>query len=327
MKLSCSFPILNLKNILNLEMFSRPTLTFWKNLFSHFRTGAQRPYMYRPKKQGKSFESCSAQLQRMGVDVLIGYVDHINMESLSAVRDGFANLGLAVHDFEVDLIRYQKYIHEAKYQERYPEYYKTNLSEKSLEHFLAFQILDIKPGEVFVDVASENSPVPEIFSRLGRCVSYRQDIMYPPGVHGDQIGGDACQMPIPAGFSDKLALTCSLEHFEGESDTKLFYEFYRILKPGGKFCVVPFYVYIHPANQVDPTVSVPHHVPLDCNAKIYCTRGWGNRFARFYSPESFFQRIFKPTQNLFDYRIFQIINPDALPPNTYARFVLLGTKK
>jgi hypothetical protein len=307
-------------------MFSRQILNCLRHLLSPFRSEAQRPYIYRPEKQGKSFESCSAQLQRIGMDVHIGYVDHINIESLSAVRDGFAKLGLGVRDFEVDLIRYQEYVREAKYQERYPEYYKTNLFEKTLEHFLAFQFLDIKPGEVFVDVASENSPVPEIFSRLGRCVSYRQDIMYLPGVHGDQIGGDACHMPISPGFSDKLALTCSLEHFEGESDTNLFHEFSRILKPGGKFCVVPFYVYIHPANQVDPTVSVPHQVPLDDQAQIYCTQGWGNRFARFYSPESFLKRIFKPTQNLFDYQIFQIMNSHALPQNAYARFILLGTK-
>jgi SAM-dependent methyltransferase len=298
-----------------------------RNFFPHFRCAKQTPYVYRPGKQGESFESCSAQLQKMGMDVHVGYVDHINLESLAAVREHFANLGLGVHDFKVDLVRYQEYMGAAKYQERYPEYYKTNLSEKTLEHFLAFQFLDIKPAEVFIDVASENSPVPEIFSRLGRCECYRQDIMYPPGVHGDQIGGDACQMPIRDGFSDKLALTCSLEHFEGDADKKLFLEFHRILKPGGKFCVVPFYVYHLPANQVDPTVSVPHHVPLDDRAEIYCTRGWGNRFARFYSPRSFFQRIFKPTHNLFDYQIFQIMNSEVLPPNTYARFVLVGTKK
>jgi len=151
--------------------------------------------------------------------------------------------------------------------------------------------------------------------------------MYPPGIHGDKIGGDACQMPVPDQFTDKVALTCSLEHFEGEGDRRLFFELSRILKTGRRVCVVPFYVYTSPANQIDPAVSMPSGVSLDRKAMIYWAKGWGNRFARFYSPVSFIERIFNPTKDFLSFEVFRIMNAYEVHRDIYARFALVATRK
>src|SRR5690606_27137344 len=117
--------------------------------------------------------------------------------------------------------------------------YLGNRPEKTLEHYIALTLLDVNADDVFVDIASEHSPVPEIYERLTGAKSYSQDIMYPDGIEGNRIGGDACAMPVADGFASKAALTCSLEHFEGDADTRLFHEMHRVLRPGGKICITP----------------------------------------------------------------------------------------
>jgi hypothetical protein len=92
-------------------------------------------------------------------------------------------------------------------------------------------------------------------------------------------------------------------------------------------CIVPFYAYTSPANQIDPNVSIPNHVPLDKNVTIYCARGWGNRFSRFYSPLSFVERISNLTKGFLSYEVFRIMNADEVHHKIYARFALVATRK
>ena len=82
----------------------------------------------------------------------------------------------------------------AGYATRYPNYYVGNEAEKSFKHFVSFQLLALKPGDILIDVASEGSPVPEIAQRLYGANAYAQDIMYPEGLLEKRIGGDACNI-------------------------------------------------------------------------------------------------------------------------------------
>lgn len=283
-------------------------------------------YVYQPEKRDEDFEKC-VQLLQKEYDVFIGHVNHTAPQVITAIHDDFKKYDIPVNEWYVNAEEYNEYFEKAAYEDLYPNYYKDYLPEKSFEHFIAFRLLDIRSGEIFLDIASENSPIPEIFSRLTGCKSYRQDIMYLPGINGDQIGGDACQMSVPDQFAHKVALTCSLEHFEGERDQRLFIELSRVLKPGGKVCVVPFYTYTSAANQIDPAVSIPNSIPLDKNATIYCAKKWGNRFGRFYSPASFVERIFNPAKDFLSFEVFRIMNADEVHHDIYARFALVVTKK
>ena len=283
-------------------------------------------YVYQPEKREEDFEKCVQLLQKK-YDVVSGWVNYKSPQVVEAVHKDFEKQGIPVNEWYVNVEEYNEYFEKAAYKHFYPNYYTDYLSEKSFEHFVAFRLLDIHPNEVFIDIASENSPIPEIFSRLTGCKSYRQDIMYPPGINGDQIGGDACQMSVPNQFAHKVALTCSLEHFERERDQKLFIELGRVLKSGGKVCVVPLYTYTSAANQIDPAVSIPNSVPLDKDATIFCAKGWGNRFSRFYSPASFVERIFNPTKDFLSFEVFRIMNADEVHHDIYARFALVATKR
>jgi SAM-dependent methyltransferase len=285
------------------------------------------PYIYQPATGSLSHAEAVQWFREQGFDLVEGGIDNTSPAQVERILATAEQCGWSWTPLDVNSADYADYYQQAEYDGRYPGYYIGNRHEKTLEHFLCIQLLQIQPQDVFVDLASEHSPLPEIVGRLMGCASYSQDIMYPEGIHGRQIGGDACAMPVPAGFATKAALTCSIEHFEGDADHRLFVELARVLAPGGKVCVVPFYLYHEPAVQTDPTYSAVHAVPFDPGARLFAAEGWGNRHGRFYSPRSFMERIAEPVAEAFTFDYFWIRNASELHPGNYVRFALVATRR
>jgi SAM-dependent methyltransferase len=161
------------------------------------------------------------------------------------IIDKLKKNGLRVIDFEIHIDEFRQYLEKAQYN-KFPRYYgggkESNFIEKSLEHFLAANALQISKNGVYIDIASSNSPIAEIYHRLYGCETYRQDLKFARGINENTIGGDACNMPMKNGFATKMALHCSFEHFEQDSDIRFIKEASRVLQKGGKLCIVPLYL-------------------------------------------------------------------------------------
>lgn len=246
-------------------------------------------------------------------------------ESLSSIQQGLRSLQYTIRDYTIDAGDYRAYFAQADYEHRYPQYYPAHLAEKSLEHYLAARLLKLGPEDVYIDIASEGSPVPEIYERLFGCETYRQDLAYPAGLNGRVIGGDAAQMPVSDGFASKLALHCSFEHFEGEADVRFIREVNRVLKPGGAVCIVPLYLFDQYVIQTDPSVSVPAQVPFEPEAVVYCRPGWNNRHGRFYDPAHLHRRVGQELNGM-TLTIYRILNARQVDPSCYVEFAALITK-
>ncbi len=283
-------------------------------------------YIYQPDTRIGFAEGVRA-LKDRGHAIVTGPIDITRPEVTERIRLQGQAVGMRFADLNVDPGAFRRYFEQAGYLDSYADYYAGNQHEKGLEHFIALTLLEITPQDVFIDIASEHSPVPEIFARITGARAYSQDIMYEAGVVGNRIGGDACAMPVPDGFATKATLTCSLEHFELDGDRRLFVELARVLRPGGAVCVVPFYVSDVHAVQTDPSVSVPADVPFDDGAPVYCVNGWGNRHGRFYSPESFKTRVVDAVASSFDFSFYFLSSAADLHPSIYARFALLATRR
>ncbi|HEY3297106.1 MAG TPA: class I SAM-dependent methyltransferase [Armatimonadota bacterium] len=296
-------------------------------LFKGKLTPGSRGYEYQPNVDAVRFEDGVSALKSKGYEVVVGPVPNTDSDAIAATLAKAHDAGLDVEDYRVDVDAYRSYVQEAGYLNRYTDYYPTNIHEKSLEHFIALSLLDVQPGDVFIDLASENSPLPEIVRRLKNATTFSQDIMYADGIHGDQIGGDACAMPVEDGFASKAALTCSLEHFEGDADICLFRELKRVLKPGGMVAVIPFYLFERAAVQTDPTISVPAGVKFDQDAAVYCAPGWGNRHGRFYSPKSFSERILREVGDSFTFNFYHITSAKDVHESVYAVFAFTATRR
>ena len=238
-------------------------------------------YVYNPGRVPVSFREARDEFVARFPRVVSGGIDNVSPARVERVLALAHEAGIAFEPFSIDIDAYRRYVEVAGYASRYPDYYRGNQPEKSLEHWIVLQLLNIGPTEVFIDVASENSPVPEIYWRVKGACSFSQDISYPDGMAGNQIGGDACAMPVPDGFAHKAALTCSLEHFESDGDVRLFAELARVLRPGGSVCVVPFYAYEEDATQTDPLVSLAAEVPFDAGTfGSQSTRAMGGQLRR-----------------------------------------------
>ena len=285
-------------------------------------------YTYQPALEDLDHEAASIQLRERILNRIEPEWANNNAPGvIAAVMDRLRGYGIPLIDLEVGRREHQQHLKRARYRELYPAYYADNLNEKSFEHLVSMRLLAPSKADIFVDVASEGSPLPEIMQRLHHCTAYAQDIMYPAGVNGSRIGGDACAMPVPDGFASTVALTCSLEHFEGDGDIRLFQELARILRRGGKVVVVPLYLMDHPAVQTDPVYSVSANIEFDPEATVYCAQGWGNRHGRYYSPETLLRRIFKPVGEAFSFSVYHLCDAAQIDASIYARFALLGERR
>lgn len=247
----------------------------------------------------------------------------------NAIKKDLINNNFTVVDFEIDVADYRKYIDASGYK-KFRNYFKGGkadyFAEKSLEHYLAAKLLNLSEKDIYIDVANANSPAPEIYHHLYGCNIYRQDLSFPEGINGNVIGGDASKMPVEDGFATKMALHCSFEHFEQDSDIRFIKEAARVLIKGGKLCIVPLYLFNKYAIQTDPAVLPKGGISFEPDAVLYCAKGWGSRHGRFYDIPHLVNRI---KNNLSDLQliIYFVKNEKEIDPTCYVKFIALFEKE
>jgi hypothetical protein len=233
--------------------------------------------------------------------------------------------GFSLSTFRVDVEDYKEYLKQADYPQYIPyyNYILSNFAEKTLEHYLAMKLLSLNKYDTYIDIANAESPTPEIYHEITGCNAYRQDLIFTTNIEGKRIGGDAARMPVGDAFADKMALHCSFEHFEEDSDSRFIWEASRVLKPGGKLCILPLYLFIEYAIQTDPKAHPG--LTIEKAAVLYHAVGWGERHGRFYDVSHLVSRI---TNNLNGMRmmIYVIENEKEIDPSCYVKFAALIEK-
>ncbi len=247
--------------------------------------------------------------------------DELNLNE-AAILTALEASPIPVAELTLDPKKVLHWVARADYATHHPSYYSENLAEKSLEHFLASMLLELQPGDVYVDIASQNGVAPEIYNRLHGVIPYMQDLTFEPGIHGNRIGGDAGNLPLPGQFADVLGLHCSFEHFEGDRDIRFIREAGRVLKPGGRCVIVPLYLCDHYACLTNPLLSVPGRVTFDDEMKLYASRTWQNRHARFYDVRRLVERIWEHREPL-EMTVFVIKNYQDVDSSCYLRYAAL----
>ena len=256
---------------------------------------------------------------------------HISLEHLSdpqldeQLAADIQKIGVAVQSHHIDIEAYHNYLGKVAYPDSYygggkdPE---SNFVEKTLEHYVSTEFIDFGPKTVFVDIAACTSPFYQIVQQLYACTeTYQQDLIFPKGLHGDKIGGWAHELHLPDESVDAVTLHCSLEHFEGNSDTLFFQELARVLKPGGKAVILPFYLAREYTIHVDPAYNLlkRHRPVLDPKANLrYCN--WSQFFSRHYDPSALRERILQAAPRL-RLTLYKVENFREVDPGCYLRFV------
>jgi hypothetical protein len=239
--------------------------------------------------------------------------------------------GVNVKEYAINVNDYKSYMEKARYQ-NYSSYRiaggggAKNFVEKTLEHYVASELLGFGSDDVYIDVGSADSPAPEIYRELYGCKSFRQDIMFQKGVRGGNIGGDACSMPLKDGFASKIGLHCSFEHFEGNSDVKFIKEASRILQPGGKMVILPLYLFTTYAVQTNPAYMPRGGIPFERDATLYCIRNKASRHQRFYDVPHFMKRVIG-FSSAFETTVYAVANKKQVDPSCYLSYAVVFEKK
>jgi SAM-dependent methyltransferase len=231
--------------------------------------------------------------------------------------------------WQLDVDAFHTHLRSVKYPMAYaggPLSEGGNRENKLLEYFISLQLLDLQRDDVVIDVASERSIFGEVVRTTCGATMFRQDLIFPEGIHGDRIGGSAASMPLRDGFADKLVLHNSFEHFEGTADTDFVVESWRVLKPGGIALIVPLFVSNRYCIITDPLTN-RRGVEWDPGATIVELPGWHNRFGRFYDAAALQKRILAAAISVgYTVEILHFVNVQEVDPLATMHFALLMRK-
>ena len=202
----------------------------------------------------------------------------------------FENLGLQVEKTEINVQDFESWM---KSNPAIVDFYCRSGDvqiEKTLEHYLSWKYLNISVSDLVIDVAAAGSPFAGML-RQKKIRAYRQDLVYPAGVNGYEIGGDAGNMLVPDQFADVLTLHCAFECFQGNADVKFAQNVSRILAEGGRVGIVPLYIDTIPFVKTSPWCD-RRKIQVETNANwLWRDDQYKSPFSRHYSPESFVERI------------------------------------
>jgi hypothetical protein len=246
-----------------------------------------------------------------------------------AIIEGLERLPVEFRSHRVDPTRFEAHLRSFAYPSAYaagPIEERGNRENKLLEYFLSLELLDIQPGDVVIDVASEYSIFPTVVRQLCGATVYRQDLIYPDGIHGDKIGGNAAAMAVSDEFADCLVLNNSFEHFEGNADSGFVTESWRVLRPGGRVFIVPVFVSEQHSILTDPLTD-RRGIEWDPGAQVVELPGWHNRFGRFYSASALEQRVLAPARRMgYELELLHFANVKDVHPLATTYFALLMRK-
>lgn len=254
-----------------------------------------------------------------------------NYPYYNSLRNRLNELKVRVEDIALDIQDFKKWL------QAYPEIcamYANSADaqiEKCLEHYLSFTLLGLSSTDTFVDIAAAGSPFSDLLRRRLGLRAYRLDLSYPKGIHGYNIGADAGDTGLPEGFATAMALHCAYECFMGDADMRFIREASRILKPGGRYVILPLYLDKTYFVSTSPYCN-QKEVTIDSGAtKLWRDDSYKIPFSRHYSPESFAERIYSLVPSNMSGTVYFLRNlPDVsksfVGQRIYCYFAFLCTK-
>lgn len=207
-----------------------------------------------------------------------------------------AECEVTVDRLDLDRDEYEHWIerHIPDWSQRHGDkYYK-----KPLELFITYKLLAPRPTDVFMDAAGGENTYLHCIDVARR---YMQNIVVSDELRAafdadmQFLEGDARHIPVPDASIDKISMHHSFEHFQGTSDVDFIKEVQRILKVGGRCCIVPIFLGDH---HVEVSHLPKPECPFDPEAEYIVdprarlTGGGGSGdFARIYDLSAFHRRV------------------------------------
>jgi ubiquinone/menaquinone biosynthesis C-methylase UbiE len=215
------------------------------------------------------------------------------------------------------------------FQKKYEQEYGMLFTEKALEHYLSSKLLHPDKNDVFVDVAAASSPFYDLVEKKYRCRCFAIDLNAPKTGDSRFIQCNATNMPFENASISKMALHCAFEMFENDDDINFIKEANRVLRPGGRIVIIPLYM-AHFYHILSSPGSNRKGIDYGKAKRVWWDNNYVVRFARFYSVESFKERILSH-KNKLNLKIYYFTNEQQLKKNSddqiYLKFAACLTKQ
>lgn len=127
----------------------------------------------------------------------------------------------------------------------FPDWHKNLYHKKLIEFFASYSLLDPKPNDIFIDVAGG---IYTYLKNLNCQKKYLNDLVIPSELRSflgpdiKYLEGNASKINLPNASVDKIVCHHSFEHFQGDADILFLKEVQRLLKIGGRCCIVPIFI-------------------------------------------------------------------------------------
>lgn len=223
---------------------------------------------------------------------------------------------------------FQDWIREADYETSGPAWWQqfsTMYERKMLEHYASIELAGLVVGGTYMDAAASASPFYQVVRRThGVAMCYRQDLNLRLGVHEDRIGSDASAIPLPDGALDGIVSHNSWEHFEGGSAFGFITECARLLRKGGKLCILPLNfrarteIWTSPSCWATKYVNAPNYPEFDRAAAIVIKEEITQRQVMWWKPGELAAQL--ATIPSLEFEVVRVVC------NNSAMYALVGTR-
>jgi len=179
--------------------------------------------------------------------------------------------------------------------------------KKFLELHVSWRLLDTQPDETYLDLAGGLHTYAGYLKSQKRLLNDRYVSPWLKSELARQgvgiVESFAQCMPLQDCSIDKISCHHSFEHFRGDGDTQAIIEIQRVLRPGGRACIVPIFL----ANGYFEIVDLPWTPRSDLRAtrivdptSPFPGGSFSGGFARVYDLQSFQNRVL----NVIDFSRF-----------------------
>jgi len=258
---------------------------------------------------------------------------HFNEPTCNALRiieKQLSALGISTREYIVDSEKFNQF----KKILPFPEDYHGGVDgavweEKILEHFIAFEILNLKdynPTDIYIDVAACLSPWAKILRENLAIQSYAIDLNI--GKTYKNLKYYKKENATKTSFSHSsvkgMSLQCAYETFINDDDIYFLEEISRILHKGGKTVIVPLYLHTHYCSSSSPEYfSKNFSNNKDFEEKYVRLDLCGVPFSRHYNVTIFYKRIIEKIKKLkMNYNLYALRNKKSIGSNIYCHFIL-----
>ncbi len=254
-------------------------------------------------------------------------------QELSQIEAGLEGMGIEVENFSPEVEEFNAFIAKDFFSSDYHGGKAGGVwYEKVLEHWISAKLLGVleySGDDIFIDVAAASSPWAHVLRDCCGIQSYAIDLIEATNSYRDlpyYRVEDATATSFSDGSVSGIALHCAYEMFTDDADRKLIEEASRILKPGGKVVILPFYMHTHYCAYSTPEFygkglsdpAAEEYLRMDC---------WGVPSSRKYDVEKLKERVLDPiVNNGMKYRLLALRNKNAFGQGIYCHFILEITR-